>query len=94
MDGTRVPITPLQVEIDGIGSYQTAKTVEDLAACLLGGRWNGRKGARFHRAVVASIEALEFYVDADTARAAFVDAAHVAGMHVLPDDLVEMKKAG
>ncbi|WP_409564041.1 hypothetical protein [Rhizobium sp. RHZ02] len=39
-----------------------------------------------------SVEALEFYTDADTVRAAFVDAAHEAGMRVLPDDMAEMKK--
>ncbi|MEK1874565.1 MAG: DUF982 domain-containing protein, partial [Rhizobium altiplani] len=49
---------------------------------------------KFHSALMRSVEALEFYTDADIARAAFVDAAHEAGMHVLPDDIAEMKKAG
>jgi hypothetical protein len=39
------------------------------------------------------MEAIEWYVDADTARQAFVEAAHEAGMHVLPDDTDELKKA-
>lgn len=93
MDGTRIPIAPLHVEIEGIARYRQAETVEDLAAMLLSG-WTGTKGPPFHHALVSSLEALEFYTDAKTARAAFVEAAHAAGMHVLPDDMEEMKMAG
>lgn len=92
MDGTRIPIAPLHVEIEGIARYRQAETVEDLAAMLLSG-WTGTKGPPFHRALVSSLEALEFYTDAKTARAAFVEAAHAAGMHVLPDDMEEIRKA-
>ncbi len=89
-----VPISPLQVEINGIGKYRKAETVQDLARMLLSEKWHN-KGDReeFHRALVTSIEAIELYVDADTARKAFVLAAHAAGMHVLPDDMDERKKA-
>ncbi|MDP9812579.1 hypothetical protein J2W42_005449 [Rhizobium tibeticum] len=86
-------IKPLQVEIDGTGRYRTAETVEQLAAMLLSGKWHHRGGTKFHTALMRSIEAMEFYVGGETARAAFVDAAHEAGMHVLPDDIAEMKKA-
>jgi len=85
-------IKPIQVEIDGMGRYRKAETVEHLAGMLLSGKWHHR-GPKFHRALMRSIEALEFYIDGETARAAFVDAAHEAGMHVLPDDMAEMKKA-
>ncbi|WP_025659257.1 DUF982 domain-containing protein [Rhizobium sp. IBUN] len=87
-------IKPLQVEIDGMGRYRKAETVDQLAAMLLSGKWHHRGGDKFHSALMRSVEALEFYTDADIARAAFVDAAHEAGMHVLPDDIAEMKKAG
>ncbi len=87
-------IKPLQVEIDGMGRYRKAETVDQLAAMLLSGKWHHRGGEKFHSALMRSVEALEFYTDADIARAAFVDAAHEAGMHVLPDDIAEMKKAG
>ncbi|OWW02347.1 hypothetical protein ATY81_22135 [Rhizobium sp. R72] len=86
-------IRPLHVEIDGTGRYRKAETVDHLAAMLLSGKWHHRGGARFHHALMRSVEALEFYTDGETARAAFVDAAHEAGMHVLPDDMPDMKKA-
>ncbi|MDP9810156.1 hypothetical protein J2W42_003017 [Rhizobium tibeticum] len=60
---------------------------------LLGGKWPKSAGGKFHTALWRSMEAIEWYVDADTARSAFVEAAHEAGMHVLPDDTPEMKKA-
>ncbi len=85
-------IEPLQVEIDGIGRYRAAETVDQLASMLVGGKWHHR-GSKFHSALMRSLEALEFYTDVETARAAFVAAAHEAGMHVLPDDVAEMKKA-
>jgi hypothetical protein len=94
MDGTRIPIAPLHVEIDGVARYQQAETVEHLAGLLMSSGWPGAKGAPFHRALMRSLEALEFYTDAKTARKAFVEAAHAAGMHVLPDDMEEMKKVG
>jgi len=36
---------------------------------------------------------MELYLDPESARDAFVDAAHAAGMHVLPDDMPVMQKA-
>lgn len=84
-------INPMQVEIDGMGRYRKAETVQDLAGMLLSEQWHHKHGSKFHGALMLSIEALEFYVDAKAARAAFVDAAHEAGMHVLPDDATEKK---
>ncbi|SEH87471.1 Protein of unknown function [Rhizobium tibeticum] len=86
-------IKPLEVEIDGIDQYRHAETAQDLAAMLLGGKWPKSAGGKFHTALWRSMEAIEWYVDADTARAAFVEAAHEVGMHVLPDDMAEIKKA-
>ena len=94
MDVTRVPIVPLQVEMGGMGRYEPAETVERLSGLLLSSSWPGAKGAPFQRALVSSLEAHELSTDATTARKAFVDAAHAAGMHVLPDDMEEMKQAG
>ena len=85
-------IKPPEVEIDGHEKYGHAETVQDLARMLLS-KWPGSEGEKFHSALMRSIEAMEWYVDAATARSAFVDAAHEAGMHVLPDDADEMKKA-
>ncbi|QFY62985.1 DUF982 domain-containing protein (plasmid) [Rhizobium grahamii] len=85
-------IKPLQVEIDGTGRYRKADTVGQLAAMLLSSKWHHRGGTKFHSALMRSVEALEFYTDAETARAAFVEAAHEAGMHVLPDDVPRMKR--
>ncbi len=89
-------IKPMHVELDGTGRYRKAETVDQLAGMLLSEKWHHRNGTKYHSALMRSIEALEFYTDAETARAAFVDAAHEAGMHVLPDDMAtaELKKAG
>lgn len=91
----RVPIDPLHVEIDGIARYRQAFSVDDLAALLMSPSWpsNEKRAAEFHQALAMSLDAMSFYVDAEVARAAFVDAAHAAGMHVLPDDLAEMQMA-
>jgi len=86
-------IKPLQVEIDGMGRYRKADTVDQLAAMLLSSKWHHRGGNKYHSALMRSVEALEYYVEADVARKAFVDAAHEAGMHVLPDDVADIKKA-
>jgi hypothetical protein len=86
MDGAHIPIDPLHVEIGGTARYRQARTVADLAGMLTSSTWTGAKGAPFHRALVASLEALELRTEAEAARATFVAAAHAAGMHVLPDD--------
>ncbi|WP_225039814.1 DUF982 domain-containing protein [Rhizobium sp. T1470] len=57
---------------------------------LLGSKWKSRPS--FHRALMASLEALDFYTDAATARAAFAIAAHEVGLHILPDDREKMQK--
>ena len=48
----------------------------------------------FHRALVSSFDALDHVIEPSAAREAFVNAAHAAGMHVLPDDMAEVRKAG
>ncbi|MBB3316788.1 hypothetical protein FHT77_002669 [Rhizobium sp. BK181] len=78
-------ISPMDVEIEGNGRYRHADTVADLAAMLLSSKWPKSRPS-FHSALMASLEAMEFYTDAATARAAFVIAAHEAGLRVLPDD--------
>ena len=92
MDG-EIPvfIIPMDVEIEGNGRYRHADTVADLAAMLLSSKWPKSRPS-FHRALMASLEALEFYTDAATARSAFVMAAHEAGLRVLPDDGEESQK--
>ncbi|CCM76455.1 DUF982 domain-containing protein [Rhizobium mesoamericanum] len=83
-----VLIKPLEVELNGVGQYQHAETVQDLVKMLMGGKWPGG-GRKYHNALWRSMEAIDWYIDASTARAAFVDAAHEAGMHVLPDDMAQ-----
>nr|WP_018856351.1 DUF982 domain-containing protein [Rhizobium sp. 42MFCr.1] len=85
-------IRPLTVEIGGTGNYRHAETVQELAQMLVGGKWPAN-GKAFHSALWRSVEAIECYVDAETARCAFVEAAHEAGLHIVPDDQSEMKKA-
>ncbi|MCS0463152.1 DUF982 domain-containing protein (plasmid) [Rhizobium sp. T1470] len=88
-------ISPIDVEIEGnTGRYRHADTVEDLAAMLLSSKFTLSKAPSFHRALMTSLEALEFFTDAACARAAFVAAAHEVGLHVLPDDVAETRKAG
>lgn len=91
----KVPVRPLHVEIDGVGRYRQAFSVDDLAALLLRG-WphSAKTDPAFHRALATSLDAMELYVDAETAREAFVDAARTAGMTVLPDDMAEMRSTG
>ncbi|TCM79248.1 DUF982 domain-containing protein [Rhizobium sp. BK068] len=60
-----VLIKPLEVEFNGVGQYRHAETVQDLAAMLLGGKWPEGKGKKFHAALWRSMEAIEWYVDAD-----------------------------
>jgi len=93
--GIKVPVRPFHVEFDGVGRYRQAFTVDDLAAMLLGGSWPHSEdtASEFHRAVATSLDAMELYLDPESARDAFVDAAHAAGMHVLPDDMPVMQKA-
>jgi hypothetical protein len=96
MDGMhRAPIAPLDVEIDGIGKYAApASIVEDLRALLTSLEWPNKKPKEFHRALVSSFDALDHVIEPSAAREASVNAAHAAGMHVLPDDMAEVRKAG
>ncbi|EPE96959.1 DUF982 domain-containing protein, partial [Rhizobium grahamii] len=79
-------IKPMHVEIDGMGRYRKVQTVQELADMLMSGSWH-HHGGKFHRALSTSIRALELHSNAHTARSAFVDAAHEAGMRILPDDM-------
>jgi len=95
MDGMhRTPITPLDVEIDGVGKYAPTSSVEDLTALLTSLEWPNKKPKEFHRALLTSFDALDDVIEPAAAREAFVIAAHAAGMHVLPDDMAEVRKAG
>jgi hypothetical protein len=90
----RTTIAPLDVEIDGVGKYVPASSVEELTALLTCLEWPDKSPREFHRALVSSFDALDNVVSPQAAREAFVDAAHAAGMHVLPDDMAEIRKAG
>src|SRR5262245_29507019 len=52
-------INPMDVEIEGSGRYRHADTVADLAAILLSST-RTKSSPSFHRALIASLEALEF----------------------------------
>jgi hypothetical protein len=86
------PIAPLEVEINGVGHYAPAETVEEMIKFLTS-QWPDKSKPAFHSALARSIDAMVFATDPQAARAAFVVAAHAAGMHVLPDDMDEMRKA-
>ncbi|CCM79197.1 DUF982 domain-containing protein [Rhizobium mesoamericanum] len=89
-----VSISPMDVGFEGnTGRYRHADSVEDLAAILLSDRWDWSNVPSFHHAPVPTLEAPEFYTDAANARAAFVVAAHEAGVQILPDDATKMLKA-
>ncbi|MDQ0559814.1 hypothetical protein QO004_001596 [Rhizobium mesoamericanum] len=86
-------ISPMDVGFEGnTGRYRHADTVADLAAILLSSRWDWSNVPSFPHALVSTLEALEFYTDAANARAAFLIAAHEAGVQILPDDAAEMRK--
>jgi len=86
------PIEPLEVEINGIGQYALAETVEEMIMYLTD-KWPDKSKPAFHIALARSIDAMVFAAEPEAARAAFVAAARAAGMHVLPDDIEEMRKA-
>jgi|AraplaMF_Col_mMF_1032025.scaffolds.fasta_scaffold01861_2 hypothetical protein len=86
------PIEPLEVEIYGIGQYAPAETVEEMIMYLTD-KWPDKSKSAFHSALARSIDAMVFAAEPEAARAAFVTAAHAAGMHVLPDDMDELRKA-
>lgn len=94
ISGNPIPVRPLYVEIDGLGRCRQAFSIDDLAALLCDSwRRDERSSSGFHRALATSLDAMELYLDHEVAREAFVNAAHAAGIHVLPDDLSEMRKA-
>jgi len=89
-----VYISPIDVEFEGnTGRYRHADTVGDLAAMLLSHQWSWSNAPSFHRALMTSMESLEFYVEAADARAAFVVAAHELRLRILPDDTAELRGA-
>jgi hypothetical protein len=91
----KIPIRPLHVEIEGLARYRQAYSVDELAGLLLSVSWpsGGKQSFEFHQALATSLDAMERYLDPEIARDAFVKAAHAAGLHVLPDDMAEMKMA-
>ena len=89
---SRTPIEPLEVEIRGVGQYAPASTVEEMITFLLSD-WPDKKKPGFHSALARSFDAMAMAAEPAAARAAFVDAAHAAGMHILPDDMAEIRKA-
>lgn len=50
-----VSIRPLHVEVDGVGKYRVAFSVDDLAALLLGGGWprDGQDAVNFPKDTAA-----------------------------------------
>ena len=86
------PIEPLEVEINGAGQYAPAETVEEMVKFLTS-QWPDKSKPAFHSALARSIDAMVFAAEPEAARAAFVAAARAAGMHVLPDDMDELRKA-
>ena len=86
-------ISPMDVGFEGnTGRQRHADTVEDLAAILLKSKWGWSIVPSFHHALVSTLEALEFYTNAASARAAFNAAAHEARVRVLPHDAAEMQE--
>jgi hypothetical protein len=86
------PIEPLEVEINGAGQYAPAETVEEMVKFLTS-QWPDKSKPAFHSGLARSIDAMVFAAEPEAARVAFVTAAHEAGMHVLPDDMDELRKA-
>jgi hypothetical protein len=86
------PIEPLEVEIRGVGQYAPAETVEEMISFLTS-EWPDKTKPGFHSALARSIDAMVMAAEPAAARAAFVEAAHAAGMHILPDDMAEIRKA-
>jgi hypothetical protein len=71
MDGMhRTPIIPFDVEIDGVGKYAQATSVEELTALLTCLEWPDKKPREFHRALVSSMDALDLVVGPSAAREA------------------------
>jgi hypothetical protein len=86
-DLSPVPIKAISAELHGVGGYKTVHTVADLAGILMSNSWPKKAGdLTFKRAISACLTALEIQADGAKARRAFVDAAHRAGITVLPDD--------
>ncbi|MEH3125584.1 DUF982 domain-containing protein [Agrobacterium cavarae] len=78
-------IEPLTIEW---GSFETATTVTGLARCLLD-HWPGEGQSEAYVTALMVCDAVLTGSDednADDARAAFVEAAHEAGLTILPDD--------
>ena len=79
------PIAPLTIEW---GSFETLSTVEGLARCLID-HWPADCTADAYVTALMVCDAVLTGSDEDTveeARAAFIDAAHEAGLSVIPDD--------
>lgn len=74
----------VDLELHGTGKYRTVRSTEDAARSLTE-RWPVGEGRAFKTAVKACIDALEdttSRIRQERARAAFIDAAHEAGIYV------------
>ncbi len=70
------------------GNFKTLQTVTDLARCLLDAWPGSSDGQAYATAIMVCSAVLENGLDdrPEDARAAFIDAAHEAGLSVSPDD--------
>ena len=91
----KAAVGPRHVQIDAARRYRQGCCVRDLAAFLVGGGWPqaGKTDPVFRGAPATSLDTLELYFDAETARGVSERAAPATGMQVLTDDMAEMRKA-
>ncbi len=83
--GETMPITPVQI---AWGDYSTSSTVFDLADCLMQ-QWPGpNDGDTYVTALMVCDAVLSGSEDdlPEDARAAFIEAAHEAGLSLMEDD--------
>jgi hypothetical protein len=75
----------VELELHGIGKYRRVTSTEEAARHLTGEEWPENRSPAFKAAVKACIEALENTRKralASKARAAFIEAADDAGIHI------------
>jgi hypothetical protein len=94
-DPSPVPIKMISAQIQGVGSYRSARTVADLAGMLMSNDWPRKAGDPiFQRALVACLTALTDQSGGSRARKAFIAAARAAGITLLPDDAPDLIDGG
>ena len=85
-----VPIKPVLVHIEGIPNDRYAATVENLMGMLMSDGWPKRTNDIVWRKALSScMSAITTQSDGARARKAFIEAAHEARIHVLPDDEIK-----